>query len=197
MNYDTLERRLRKLSDLASLSLTDSLIGLEKESLRVSQHGTIAKTPHPPSLGAALTHPYITTDYSEALLELITPPRHGVSSAVDYLHDLHTFIYANIKDEIIWSTSMPCVVEGEAGIPIAYYGESNIGKMKTIYRRGLGYRYGKIMQVIAGIHFNFSLPEAFWPLYQGVEQTDEEAQAFINRTYFGQIRNLQRYGWLI
>lgn len=197
MNNKQLEQRLTRLSDLSANPFLHSLLGIEKESLRVNQQGTIAKTPHPVSLGAALTHPYITTDYSEALLELITPPIDGVKPVMDYLQVLHKFVYDNIQDESIWATSMPCVVEGEAGIPIAEYGSSNIGRMKNIYRRGLGHRYGKIMQVIAGVHYNYSMPEAFWPAYQQLEQDSGSVQDFINRHSFGQVRNIQRYGWLI
>ncbi|MBD3671099.1 MAG: glutamate--cysteine ligase [Gammaproteobacteria bacterium] len=197
MNYKQLERRLTRIIQNGKNPFADSHIGLEKESLRVNQHGTIAKTPHPQALGSALTHPNITTDYSEALLELITPPMRTMPEALDYLKELHKFVYDNIKDEIIWATSMPCVVEGEAGIPIAEYGDSNVGRMKHVYRRGLGYRYGKIMQVIAGVHYNYSLPDDFWPEYQDAEQDSSPVQNFINHHYFGLIRNLQRYGWMI
>jgi glutamate--cysteine ligase len=197
MNYKILEQRLNRLYQSGNNPFADSRIGLEKESLRVNRQGTIAKTPHPGALGSALTHPHITTDYSEALLELITPPMATMAEALDFLKSLHKFVYDNIQDEIIWATSMPCVVEGEAGIPIAQYGSSNIGQMKTVYRRGLGHRYGKVMQVIAGVHYNYSLPEAFWPEYQDGEEDLSEAQDFRNRHYFGLIRNLQRYGWLI
>lgn len=197
MNYKQLEQRLARLSGLRKGPFKNSHLGIEKESLRVNKHGTIAKTPHPQALGAALTHPYITTDYSEALLELITPPVDGVKPAMDYLQLLHKFVYDNIQEESIWATSMPCVVEGEAGIPIAEYGSSNIGRMKTIYRHGLGHRYGKIMQVIAGVHYNYSMPEDFWPVYQDLEQEKCTGQDFINHQSFAQIRNIQRYGWLV
>jgi len=197
MNYKKLEERLNRIYQTATNPFADSRIGLEKESLRVNHQGTIAKTPHPEALGSALTHPHITTDYSEALLELITPPMATMAEALDFLQSLHKFVYDNLEDEIIWATSMPCVVEGEAGIPIAQYGSSNIGQMKTVYRRGLGYRYGKVMQVIAGVHYNYSLPEAFWPEYQESEKDGNEARTFRDRHYFGLIRNLQRYGWLI
>jgi len=48
--------------------MRDSAIGVEKECLRVNPEGSIAQTPHPAALGSALTHPYVTTDYSEALI---------------------------------------------------------------------------------------------------------------------------------
>ncbi len=174
-------------------------IGVEKESLRVSPDGGISQLAHPESLGAALTNPYITTDYSEALLEFITPPFGHIESVLDFLRDSQTYVYQKLQqDEILWATSMPCVVAGENSIPIANYGRSNAGQMKTIYRRGLGHRYGRTMQVIAGVHFNYSLPETFWPLYKELLEKNESGLTdFQSEQYFSLIRNLQRYGWLI
>ena len=196
--YKLAEQRLTTLinSGLQG-ALKGGFIGIEKESLRVGQDGKIAQTPHPISLGSALTHPYITTDYSEALIEFITPPFANVRNSLQFLQDTHKFVYDKLDNEILWGTSMPCVIAGDRSIPIAQYGKSNIGMMKTIYRRGLGYRYGKVMQVIAGVHFNFSMPEAFWPVFQQQEKNSASLQDFISDGYFALIRNLQRFGWLI
>lgn len=172
-------------------------IGLEKESLRVSKEGVLAQTAHPEVLGSALTNPYITTDYSEALLEFITPPFADVCDALDFLRDTQQFVYDNLEDELLWSTSMPCVVAGETSIPLAKYGSSNLGQMKTVYRRGLGHRYGRVMQVIAGVHYNYSFKDEFWQHYQAIEQDKGSSQDFISSGYFDALRNLQRYGWLI
>lgn len=196
--YSLAEKNLAALLQAGGGSLLqDSLIGLEKESLRVSAQGCLAQTPHPRSLGSALTHPYITTDYSEALLELITPPFRELSDALVFLRSAHQFVYHNLGDEYLWSTSMPCVLDGEKSIPLAYYGESNPGRMKTIYRRGLGHRYGRVMQVIAGVHLNYSFAEAFWPALQDIEKNRAPLQSFINNAYFRLLRNLQRFGWLV
>ncbi|MEM8844968.1 MAG: glutamate--cysteine ligase [Pseudomonadota bacterium] len=172
-------------------------VGIEKESLRTDMQGVIAKTDHPKSLGAALTHPYITTDYSEALLEFVTPPTESSQSAIDFLGDIHKFVYPNIINECLWPASMPCKLNGEDSIRIAEYGNSNLGMMKHVYRKGLGYRYGKIMQVIAGIHVNLSMPITFWQPWQQILNDKESEQDFINEQYFKLIRNLQRIGWLI
>jgi glutamate--cysteine ligase len=172
-------------------------IGLEKESLRVSPDGVIAQTPHPATLGSALTNAYITTDYSEALMEFITPPLATGLEALSFLRDAQKFVYDVLENEILWATSMPCVLKGGENIPIADYGSSNAGIMKTVYRRGLGHRYGRVMQVIAGVHFNYSLPDRFWKLFQQVEEKQGDSQSFIDTHYFGLVRNLQRYGWLI
>ncbi|MCI0507283.1 MAG: glutamate--cysteine ligase [Gammaproteobacteria bacterium] len=196
--YQKLEHQLSKLqnTDIASL-LKERKIGIEKECLRVNKQGKISQTPHPLSLGSALTNPYITTDYSEALLELITPPFHSIPQVLDFLRDTQKFVYTRLQDEILWCTSMPCVLAGEESIPIAQYGSSNSGMMKTVYRRGLGHRYGRMMQVIAGIHYNYSLPKTFWSEYQLLEQDTRSQQDFISDSYFKLIRNLQRFGWLV
>lgn len=192
------DHRLSRLLNAGQQRLLQaSWIGLEKESLRVAPDGHIAQTPHPAALGAALTHPQITTDYSEALLEFITPPVTDTQEALKWLSDIHQFVYQRLSNEMLWPASMPCVVAGEKGIPIAWYGSSNLGMFKHIYRRGLSARYGRMMQVIAGVHFNFSLADSFWQAFQDQEQDERPLQEFRSDGYFGLIRNLQRFGWLI
>ncbi|MCW8932024.1 MAG: glutamate--cysteine ligase [Gammaproteobacteria bacterium] len=196
--YHLLRKRLNAISALSeSQLLTGNKIGLEKESLRVNVSGVIAQTPHPESLGAALTHPYITTDYSEALSEFITPPFAQITEGLEFLQNTQKFVYKNLENELLWATSMPCVVAGESSIPLAHYGDSNAGTMKNVYRRGLGHRYGRVMQLIAGVHFNFSLSEAFWPVLQEAEANSQAPQDYINSRYFDLIRNSQRLGWLV
>jgi glutamate--cysteine ligase len=200
--YRIAEQRLSKLINQGGEHpLAASLIGLEKESLRVTPQGSLALTDHPTALGSPLAHPYITTDYSEALTEFVTPPCADIPSVLDFLRDTQQFVYqvldAAPDNELLWATSMPCVVAGETSIPIAQYGSSNAGQMKTIYRRGLGHRYGRVMQVIAGVHFNYSFPDSFWPLYQQLEEQSGKLQDFISAQYFGLIRNLQRFGWMV
>lgn len=177
--------------------LCGGLKGIEKESLRISKDGFIAQTPHPKALGSALTHPYITTDYSESLIELITPPFADVKDSLDYLHNIHQFVYEHLDNEILLGASMPCGIDGDESIPIAEYGSSNIGRMKHVYRHGLWHRYGRTMQSIAGIHFNYSVPEALWPVLHKEKSSPLSLEQFINEAYFGLIRNFQRMGWLI
>ncbi len=189
---------LQRVRADADLSVLDKgLIGLEKESLRVAKQGGMAMTPHPASLGSPLTHPWITTDYSEALMEFITPPFEDFRQSLEFLSDLQTFVYEHLSDELLWATSMPCVLRGEQSIPIARYGASNAGRMKHVYRVGLGHRYGRVMQVIAGVHFNYSVAEDFWPMYRQLIAPDAELREFRDSQYMGMIRNLQRFGWLI
>lgn len=191
-----LARELEWLSPKA-IVLAGMRRGLEKESLRVQPDGHLAKTPHASAFGSALMHPYITTDYSESLLELITPATGSIAETLGFLDDLHRFIYAHLGDEELWVNSMPCILGDDDSIPLAQYGSSNIGRMKTLYRRGLGVRYGRRMQTIAGIHYNLSFPDSFWRAWQ--EQCgDTQALAdFRSEKYFALVRNFQRQSWLL
>jgi glutamate--cysteine ligase len=194
---ESLQQRLAQLSSPSMLPLLRQLRrGIEKESLRIDRDGCLADTPHAAALGAALTHPLITTDYSEALLEFITLVAADVDATIDQLDAVHRFVYTALPHEDLWTSSMPCVMGADSSIPVAQYGSSNIGRMKTIYRVGLGYRYGRRMQTIAGIHYNFSVPEALWPQFFDLPP-GTELQAHVTGAYFGLIRNFRRYVWLL
>jgi len=153
--------------------------GIEKESLRVRPDGTLAQTLHPQALGAALTHPHITTDFSESQLELITAAHTSVERCLEELRHIHQAVYRAIGDEVLWCASMPCNLPADNLIPIGRYGTSNVGRAKTVYRLGLAQRYGRRMQAISGIHYNFSLPGL----------ADEQ--------YFSLMRNFRRGSWLL
>ena len=167
--------------------------GIEKESLRCNGSGDLSLTPHPDALGSALTHSWITTDFSEAQLELITSVHPKAVECLDDLNDIHRFVWENLATgEAIWPCSMPCILPKDPKeIPIGLYGSSNAGIAKTVYRRGLANRYGKTMQMVSGIHYNFSFPESFW-LALGI--TDEPAKTLV---YMGMMRNFRRYSWLL
>jgi glutamate--cysteine ligase len=154
--------------------------GIEKESLRVRPDGTLATTPHPAPLGSALKHPHITTDFSESQLELITGVHSSADSCLRELTQIHQVVFRAIGDELLWVSSMPCRLPADDQIPIGRYGTSNIGRMKTVYRMGLSHRYGRRMQTISGIHYNFSLPDSR-----------------SNDDYFALIRNFRRHSWLL
>ena len=192
------ERRLAGLVNAREPRvLVGGLKGVEKESLRVTPQGRLAQTAHPLALGSALTSSCITTDYSEALIELVTPTFHESWELLQYLCDLHQFVYRHLSDELLWATSMPSNINSDADIPIARYGRSNIGQMKEIYRLGLGYRYGRLMQAISGVHFNYSFPAQLWPVLAAVQQRTDSGAAFQSEQYFALLRNYRRYGWLI
>ena len=156
--------------------------GIEKESLRARPDGQLALTPHPAALGSALTHPHITTDYSESQLELITGVHASVDACLDELTRVHQFtqrVLAAQGDEMMWVSSMPCGLPTDETIPLGRYGSSNVGRAKSVYRMGLGHRYGRRMQTISGIHYNWSLP--------GVNSAE----------YFALIRNFRRHAFLL
>ena len=177
--------------------LQGGLRGVEKETLRVTDQGALSMAPHPKVLGSALTHPSITTDYSEALLELVTPPHRSNWQTLQQLCDIHSFLHRSLDGELLWPMSMPCKLGGDLEIPIADYGTSNAGMMRTVYRRGLGHRYGRSMQAIAGVHFNYSPPIEFWPAFQDAEGDAGEIQAFRSTSLMGLVRNYYRYAWMV
>ena len=171
--------------------------GIEREALRVTHEGHLATTPHPGFLGGKLTHPKVTTDFSESQLELITPVHQSPAAALTELDEVHRYIYSGLQDEKLWSASMPCLLKADEDIPLAYYGESNLGRLKKAYRSGLGYRYGRGMQTICAVHYNFSFPENFWDWLHTAEQSTETTAEFRNRRYFDLMRNFRRYSWLL
>jgi glutamate--cysteine ligase len=172
----SLDERVRALSPAALKSIRR---GIEKESLRIQPDGNLALTPHPSALGSALTHPHITTDFSEAQLELVTGVHVGVETCLKELTEIHQFVYQSIGDELLWVASMPCGLPSDDAIPIGRYGSSNVGRAKSVYRMGLSHRYGRRMQTISGIHYNWSMP------------------GLSNENYFALIRNFRRHSFLL
>jgi glutamate--cysteine ligase len=195
-----LTRRLALLAqDQHRAVLAGGLRGIERETLRVQATGKLAHTPHPVALGAALTHPQITTDYAETLLEFITPAENDIAITLDKLDAIHRFSYSKLGNELLWSQSMPCQLPSEDEIEIAWYGKSNLGMLKHVYRRGLALRYGKAMQCIAGIHYNYSLDERLWRILAEHEPVADKlsAKAYQSEAYLSTIRNFRRYSWLL
>ncbi len=197
-NFDQNLHTIRKSPSLLA-SLANLQRGIEKESLRVKPEGTLAYTPHPAGLGSALCHPKITTDYSESLLELITPVHNSVRGCLEDLEDIHHFVYEELNkdNEMLWTSSMPCQLGKAEDIPVAQYGVSNVAKMKTIYRLGLGHRYGRPMQTISGIHYNFSLSDKFWTNYRLALNNKQTMAEFKTEQYFGLVRNFRRFAPLL
>jgi glutamate--cysteine ligase len=173
--------------------------GIERECLRIDRNGHLAMTPHPSDLGSALTHGSITTDYSEALLEFITQPHSSISGTLAQLDEIHRYTTAVLEqqDEMLWPASMPCIMAEDDEIPVAQYGSSNSAQLKTTYRYGLGNRYGRLMQTIAGIHYNYSISDSFWQFKQQQLGNSQSLQDFKTDQYFGVIRNFRRNFWLL
>ena len=185
-----------RLGALRRDGLNGLLRGIEKESLRVRPDGSLALTAHPAALGSALTHPHVTTDFSESQLELITGVHPSVDACVRELTEIHQFVDWHLGDEMMWAASMPCRLPADDDIPIGRYGTSNVGRMKSIYRLGLSRRYGRRMQTISGVHYNFSLPEPVMVSLSGAKSGPGELRAFQTDAYFALIRNFRRRSWL-
>lgn len=177
------EEKLARFKDSASL-LKQSLHGLEKECLRVIPCGGLSMNPHPEHLGSALMHPFISTDFSEAQLELIAPPFTSEEAVFNFMTCLHRYLYLRLGEEALWPFSAPCRLENN--IPIARYGSSVFAHEKELYRRGLHYRYGSEMQALSGVHYNFSFSDKLVALLGDPSEV-----------YLGTARNYLRYGWLV
>ncbi|RTE87555.1 MULTISPECIES: glutamate--cysteine ligase [Gammaproteobacteria] len=196
LHYGLAPDALLELPEIRS-SLQHLQRGIEREALRITPQGRLATTLHPESqLGATLTHPHITTDYAEALMEFITPVARSVQETLAQLRDLHRITFNAIGDELLWPLSMPCYVNELSDIRIAQYGSSHTGQMKQVYRKGLTHRYGAMMQTIAGVHYNFSVPDSFW---KALSQANGEIDSVEYRSsrYFALIRNFKRLAWVI
>lgn len=170
--------------------------GIERESLRITPSGALSVEPHPNAFGSPLSHPAITTDFSEAQLELITGVHPSVEACIQELSEIHAFVHQCLDDELLWPASMPCGVSGDEGIPIARYGRSNAARFKEIYREGLGHRYGRVMQTISGIHYNFSVPDALWDVLGKIDGVSSDQHAR-DDGYFRLVRNFRLHGWLL
>jgi glutamate--cysteine ligase len=171
--------------------------GVEKESLRITPCGSLKQDAHPKALGSALTHPHYTTDFSENLLEMVTAPHEGFDALNTELTQLHAYFYSESNNQWLWPLSMPMQVDDVSDIQIAQYGSSNGGKMKMVYREGLTHRYGKMMQIIAGIHFNLSFPESFFKAWQADQNDTRSLQDFTSDAYMRLSRNSFRYDFLL
>lgn len=195
----TFESRLSALVNAREMGLLQGgLKGVEREALRVSPDGRIAHTPHPQALGSALASDHVTTDFSEALIELVTPAFGTSRELLQYLCELHQFVYLHLDEELLWASSMPGPLSGDAEVPTARYGSSHIGRMKYVYREGLRHRYGALMQAISGVHFNYSFPAHLWEAYADIRaQRAGDQQPFRSASYFDLLRNYRRLAWVV
>ncbi len=192
-----MDRIIDRLAALPAEVLRDLKRGVEKEGLRARPDGMLSELPHPAALGAPLTHPNITTDFSESQLELITGIHGDADACVQELTYVHQFVQRQLDDEVIWASSMPCRLPADDEIPLGKYGSSNLARMKTVYRKGLSYRYGSRMQTISGVHYNFSLPDSAWEFLQQRDGSAADPVAYRNDAYFALIRNFRRHSWLL
>jgi glutamate--cysteine ligase len=176
-------------------SLKNGKFGIEKENVRVDFSGKMATTPHPGILGDKFNHPFITTDFSESQVEMITPPLHSIAEVHGFLETLQDVISENLSDELLWPQSLPPILPHEDQIPIAKFGQKGILKEK--YREELANRYGRERQMLSGIHFNFSLSDRLERKLKKANHWDGDLEAFRETIYLKMIRNFMRYRWML
>ncbi len=198
LEYDPLINLLPALKSKNSNNYSDnlkkSLSGLEKESIRLDENNNISKTSHNYFFGSSLCNSFFTTDFAESQIEFVTPPN-DTESTLEFLKSSHHFAYRLLKNEYLWPLSMPPVFD-ESELAIASFGTSNQAKFKEVYRKGLSIKYGKMIQAISGVHFNYSFNEEFLldlSKYMRVDYSKD----FRSYIYFRTIRNFQRINWLL
>jgi glutamate--cysteine ligase len=197
MNWNFSEISESLLNENKGNLLVEVNFGLERESQRVISTGELALTPHPTEFGDKLENERITTDFSESQIEIITPPCNSAEEVFDELNKINSEVENSIGDELLWPLSMPPKLPDEKDIPIAIFSNSDNGKYKEIYRKGLSIRYGKKMQMISGIHYNFSFGEGLINYLYKEFGESEDKRLFIDKLHFQLARNFLRYSWLL
>ena len=172
----------------------EGLFGLEKENIRVDQAGNLALTPHPAVFGNKLKHPYITTDFSESQVEMITPPLPEISQAIGFLETIHDIVSLELKDEYLWPQSIPPILPADQQIPIAQYDED--GKEAQEYREFLAEKYGPKNQLFSGIHFNFSYSQKLLEMLYRKANPSVSFDNFKDEVYLKTARQMLRLRWL-
>ena len=181
-------------SGLSAKQLLEGNFGLEREGLRVTKEGLLSLQPHPEVFGDKKTNPYITTDFSESQLELVTPVFQSTEEAVNFLDSLFNIAVLELNDEFIWPQSMPANTPNPEVIPIASFPTE---KKDEKYREYLKNKYGAKKQLISGIHINFSLGEQ---LIRTLYERSGQQLPFLRfkqDLYLKLTRNYLRYHWLI
>lgn len=192
------------LANHATPRLFDGGFGLEKENLRVDSDGKLTRSPHPASLGDKLKHPYITTDFSESQIEMITPVLSSPREALGFLETIHDEVSLNLEHEYLWpQSSPPHLPENDSDIPIAQFNpESNDGQEKENYREKLAEKYGRKKQMFCGVHFNISFDEQvlnhlFQQKKTGKSKDLPHYDRFREQLYLRALRNFKRYRWFL
>ncbi len=172
----------------------EGLFGLEKENLRVDKAGKLALTPHPAVFGNKLKHPFVTTDFSESQVEMITPPLPEISQAVGFLETIHDIVSLELGDELLWPQSIPPILPADQQIPIASYDED--GAEAREYREFLAQKYGPKNQLFSGIHFNFSFSDKLLEMLYRKANPAISFADFKDELYLKTARQLLRLRWL-
>lgn len=171
--------------------------GVEREGLRVDQIGKLSEKPHPVIFGYKMCNPYITTDFSESQLELITPAFSSTKETYKFLNALYDIVSMELEDEYLWPQSMPAIIPEDKDIPIAEFCGCEEGKIAREYREELLLKYGGKKQLISGIHYNFSFNEnIIKKLYENSDK-NSDYKTFKDNIYLKVTRNYLRYRWLL
>ncbi len=176
--------------------LLNGNFGIERENLRVTQNGTLAQTDHPTIFGDKLRNPYITVDFAESQMELITPPLPNIKEMCDFLENLNDIVLSELKDEYLWPQSTPPEINQNDEIKEASF-KDGVGKSAADYRQHLSKKYGKIKQLLSGIHFNFSFNDDFLNAMFTACNTDLSFKEFKNSLYLRVAKNYTKYRWII
>lgn len=187
---------LKKIKELfIPQQLLKGNCGIEREMLRVDKNGYLSFTDHPEIFGDKVLNPYITTDFSESQVEVITPALDKIEETYSFLKALYDIVALEIGDEILWPQSMPCFIPEDDEIPVAKYSEE--GREAEEYRNKLLKKYGGKKQLISGIHYNYSFNEEI--IRKLYESSDKELtyKEYKNSIYLKVARNYLRYRWII
>lgn len=189
---NTIEKIIKENS--LGLDIKKGRFGIEKESLRVNENGELALTNHPKFFGDKIKNPYITVDFSESQIEMITPTESSVEKAYDFLRNIHEIVATNLKDEYLWSQSVPPILPSEELIPLGKFPQN---KELEKYREKLALKYGRKKQLLSGIHFNFSFDDEFLKELYELSKERTSFKEFKNNIYLKISRNYFKYGWMI
>lgn len=189
---NTIEKIIKENS--LGLDIKKGRFGIEKESLRVNENGELALTNHPKFFGDKIKNPYITVDFSESQIEVITPTESSVEKAYDFLRNIHEIVATNLKDEYLWSQSVPPILPSEELIPLGKFPQN---KELEKYREKLALKYGRKKQLLSGIHFNFSFDDEFLKELYELSKEKTSFKEFKNNIYLKISRNYFKYGWMI
>lgn len=182
---------LKKISH----TITKGKFGLEKENLRVLKDGNLSLTPHPAIFGSKTENQYITTDFSESQIEMITPPLPSIEQMYDFMHTLHDVVSNELGDELLWTQSLPPLLPDENKIPVAKYQGSN--EELEDYRNLIAKVYGAHRQMICGIHFNISLADDFFTALQKELDQKISIGELKEEVYLKITRGLMRHRWIL
>ncbi|MGE7873587.1 bifunctional glutamate--cysteine ligase GshA/glutathione synthetase GshB [Bacillus paramycoides] len=189
---------LSKLKHLFSpKQLLSGNFGVEREMLRVNEEGNLSVKPHPSVFGDKVNNPYITTDFSESQIEVITPTFQSIEEIHHFLIALYDIVANNIGEEYLWGQSMPCRLPTDEDIPIAVFSDCEEGIEARRYREQLFEKYGGKKQLISGIHYNFSFSDDMLLRLYEEYYSELPFKVFKDEIYLKIARNYLRYRWLI